>query len=181
MCSLSIGVLPCRGPEAGRRDGGFMSYVLKVAAMAIGAALACHYPLYAFAAACGPPTDYFRLACRGPLEHRILWDAGPPPAQVETITVEWTFADNAEAAGPTGQSLQPGTCAWEDRPVASAEPHVLRTEVHRFLGRQVFHEALLTCSNDRRCVIFICATNKQQFLSQYYGLIEIKFPAGLSP
>jgi hypothetical protein len=143
----------------------------------------CHYALQAFAAACGPAgsTTHFTLACRGPLEHRIIWDVGPPPIQTETITVEWQLNANAEAAGPVGQSLQPGTCAWEDRPLATTEPRILRTRLHRFLGRQVFHDSLAACNNNRQCVFIICVHSREGFLDQYYDEVQIKFPPGLTP
>ena len=46
------------------------------------------------------------------------------------VTVSLSFGANPTAAGAEGQSLQPSTCAWVDRPVNPAEPREVRVAIH---------------------------------------------------
>ena len=153
--------------------------------LAIGASFVstCYYPLNAFPAECGPPTGtHFTLACRGPLDHRITWTvSGDPANTTEQTTVDWVFNANAEAAGPLGQTLEPGTCAFEDRPLVSTEPRVYRTQVavrtrlNTFLGRQVFHDSLTACNNNPDCVFTFCVSNDGTFLQQFADKVDIRY------
>ena len=46
----------------------------------------------------------------------------PLGSAVATITMTLNYQVASTAAGPIGQGLQPGTCAWADRTDAAAEP-----------------------------------------------------------
>ena len=144
--------------------------------------VSCSVSLDAVAAHCGPAgSTSFMLACRGPLDYRISWEVGAPPSEVDNITTDWVFNANPEPAGATGESLQRGSCAWEDRVVYNTEPHVFRTQVTKLVGRQIFHQSLVACNADSGCVFVICVTSNGQVLLHYATAIDIKFPAGLKP
>jgi hypothetical protein len=147
--------------------------------LAIGASFVstCLHPLNAFPAECGLLTGtHFTLTCRGPLDHRITWTvSGTPGNFTELTTVEWAFQANDLAAGSLGLTLEEGTCAWEDRPLASAEPRIYRTQINNFVGRQVFHDSLTACSNNSDCVFIVCVSNDGIFLQQYADKVDIRY------
>lgn len=61
------------------------------------------------------PTAY-SFYCRGPL--KIVYYAN-------LFTLGVTVEQSDRAAGPKGSQLQPGSCAWEDRPLNASEPREL--------------------------------------------------------
>lgn len=64
--------------------------------------------------AAAAPAAAFPLYCRGPL----------PMISSSPGAVEYSF-QKAPAAAGDGASLQPGQCAWADRPLSAAEPNVV--------------------------------------------------------
>ena len=71
----------------------------------------------------------YPLNCRGgaPLAFDTL-AARSDTGTVVRLAVR--FVANPTAAGAEGRGLQPGTCAWVDRPVNDAEPRQLRFQLH---------------------------------------------------
>jgi hypothetical protein len=84
----------------------------------------------------------FELYCRGPLDLANRTPVGGWQA---------SFEKNALAAGPRGRNLQPGSCAWVDRPVSAQEPAQLVVrdspaaltvppdDVHAYVGRSIHY------------------------------------------
>jgi hypothetical protein len=72
-------------------------------------------------------TAVFQLRCRGGAgyEFRSLGFRQVGQQQLR-MAVAFVFASGGAAAGTKGEGLQPGTCAWVDRPLNSSEPK----EVH---------------------------------------------------
>lgn len=72
-------------------------------------------------------TAVFQLRCRGGAgyEFRSLGFRQVGQQQLR-MAVALVFAPGGAAAGTKGEGLQPGTCAWVDRPLNSSEPR----EVH---------------------------------------------------
>jgi hypothetical protein len=67
----------------------------------------------------------YPLNCRG--GGGLVFDTISPPSDANgAVALSLTFAASAVASGPEGQGLQPGTCAWVDRPVNDAEPRQIR-------------------------------------------------------
>jgi hypothetical protein len=72
--------------------------------------------------------EYYPLNCRG--GGRLLFDTiGAPSDTARAVRLSLTFAASPTAAGPEGQGLQPGTCAWVDRPVNKEEPRQVRVTI----------------------------------------------------
>ena len=69
----------------------------------------------------------FPLNCRGGAG--LVFEIVGPPADTGTRRLSLTFAASPAAAGPEGQGLQPGTCAWVDRPVNDGEPRQVRQTI----------------------------------------------------
>jgi hypothetical protein len=86
-----------------------------------------HAALQAAARAPLPQRDY-PLNCRGGAG--LVFETLGPPADTGTrVSLSLTFAANPAAAGPEGQGLQPGACAWVDRPVNDGEPRQIRLTI----------------------------------------------------
>ena len=75
-----------------------------------------------------PVRQDYPLNCRGGAG--LAFDTISPPSDGDkTVTFSVTFAASASAAGSEGQGLQPGTCAWVDRPVNGEEPRRVRVRI----------------------------------------------------
>ena len=74
------------------------------------------------------PGRDFPLNCRGGAG-LVLETVGPPADSGTNARLALTFAANAAAAGPEGEGLKPGTCAWVDRPVTDEEPRQVRVSI----------------------------------------------------
>lgn len=71
----------------------------------------------------------YPLNCRGGVP--LAFDTLSSPSDTGTVVgLAVTFLANPVAAGAEGQGLQPGTCAWVDRPVSDAEPRRLFVAIH---------------------------------------------------
>ena len=54
-----------------------------------------------------------------------MWCKAPIPIYYQGDKSGTEFSKNPVAAGPAGQNLQPGKCAWVDRPLNASEiPHI---------------------------------------------------------
>jgi hypothetical protein len=62
----------------------------------------------------------FPLNCRG--GGGLVFDTLLVVPDSKRVRLVLTFNANAIAAGPEGQGLEPGSCAWVDRPLNDAEP-----------------------------------------------------------
>jgi hypothetical protein len=74
------------------------------------------------------PQGAFPLNCRGGAG-LVLETFGPPADSGTRARLSLTFAANSRAAGPEGEGLKPGTCAWVDRPVNDEEPRQVRVTI----------------------------------------------------
>jgi hypothetical protein len=71
----------------------------------------------------------YPLNCRGGAP--LAFDTIAPRSDTGSVVrLAVSFAPNATAAGPEGQGLQPGSCAWVDRPVSGEEPRRIRFGIH---------------------------------------------------
>ena len=96
----------------------------------------------------------YPLNCRGGGELAFV-PIGPPSRSEQAITFEVPFAPGASASGQDGQGLQPGTCAWIDRPVNAKEPRRVRVKIHlpdsmprRTAGDSAIHWSFLAHDSD---------------------------------
>ena len=72
--------------------------------------------------------QHYALNCRG--GGRLLFDTLSSPSDTgAALRLSLTFVASPTAAGPEGQGLEPGTCAWVDRPVNDEEPRQLRVTI----------------------------------------------------
>jgi len=67
-----------------------------------------------------PSRREFPLNCRG--GGGLTFDTIIVVPDSGRVRLMLTFAANATASGPEGQGLEPGTCAWVDRPLSDPEP-----------------------------------------------------------
>ncbi len=66
---------------------------------------------------------------RGGMEYVFFTIGSRPGTTGETlVTYEIAFAPGTRAAGPKGEGLQPGNCAWVDRPIDQNGPYRIRFE-----------------------------------------------------
>lgn len=81
-------------------------------------------PLHAAGPSAGDSLRYHRreypLNCRG--GGGLAFDTIGPPDAGGAVALSLAFAASPVATGAEGQGLQPGTCAWVDRPLNDAEP-----------------------------------------------------------
>lgn len=92
--------------------------VLSLALSLSGALL---HPALAGAQSSLPPVRReFPLNCRGGA--RLVFDTLLVIRDSARVRLMLTFVANATASGLEGQGLQPGSCAWIDRPLADPEP-----------------------------------------------------------
>jgi hypothetical protein len=97
----------------------------------------------------------FTLYCRGNLQ---IQNHGSTPSQKDI-----RFTRATRAAGSTGSTVTPGTCAWEDRPVSIAEPALIKGFVSiADQASQDWFTLVSHCAFDRRCVVEICVANDNQ-------------------
>ncbi len=102
-----------------------VSHVLLAATSLLASAAPLHGEGQSEVDSLGNRRREYPLNCRG--GGGLVFDTiGPPSDAGGTVTLSLTFAANPAAAGPEGQGLQPGTCAWVDRPVNDAEPRQVR-------------------------------------------------------
>lgn len=160
-----------------------MAAILGFRSFTLASALTCVGIPAALAEPCGKFDYGFTLACRGPLQHRIR-DATTREDNVffERVHVRWIFERNAVAAGHSGRTLKPGTCAWEDRPVDASEPNVFFTglgQVHPAYppsARFFINEAIGRCNHHPECVFVVCARSRGNELDTLPGEVEIRYP-----
>lgn len=76
-----------------------------------------------------PPPDRreFPLNCRGGGD--LVFDTLIVIADSDLVRLSLTFAASPTASGPEGQGLQPGSCAWVDRPLNDAEPRRIQFSI----------------------------------------------------
>jgi hypothetical protein len=96
----------------------------------------------------------FTLICRGNLQ---IQNHGGSPSQKDI-----TFTRAARAAGTIGNTLGRGTCAWEDRPVNSAEPALIKGSVFADAAWQGWFTLVSQCAFDTRCTVEVCVANDGQ-------------------
>jgi hypothetical protein len=74
-----------------------------------------------------PHSGVYELRCRGGagFEYRNLGFKRSPGGDT-LVAVALVFAANPKAAGLKGEGLEPGSCAWLDRPLNAAEPREVR-------------------------------------------------------
>jgi hypothetical protein len=97
-------------------------------------------------------TGGFTLICRG---HFQIQNHGNNPSGKDI-----TFTKSPLAAGPTGSTLAPGTCAWEDRPVGTAEPSRVTYAISATSpGNQGWFTLVSQCAFDDRCTVEVCVKN----------------------
>jgi hypothetical protein len=97
----------------------------------------------------------FTLICRGNLQ---IQNHGGNPSQKDI-----TFIRASNAAGATGNSLRQGSCAWEDRPVSSAEPNVIKGSVpNSDASWEGWFELVSQCAFNTRCTVEVCVRNDNQ-------------------
>jgi hypothetical protein len=89
----------------------------------------------------------FPLRCRGPLNYAV--------GTGEVVF----FAKNSSRAGEGGISLQPGTCAWNDRPMASGDPSKIYVQPETSTKVYPAFTAFAACAGNPRCVVEFLAHN----------------------
>ncbi|MEQ1929298.1 MAG: hypothetical protein ABL957_02035 [Parvularculaceae bacterium] len=129
---------------------------------AIAAMNACVAP--AVAADCGAVATEGRysLVCRGPLTYEMYQRNGRGTPGFATEVVYHIDAA-PDAAGLHGVSLQPGRCAWSDRPLSREEPRKLGFIVNSDkpgdlspMAPQMW-DNVQTCLGDSNCRVSFCA------------------------
>jgi hypothetical protein len=103
---------------------------------------------------CGGSLGGFTLICRGNLQ---IQNHGGSPSEKDI-----TFTRAANAAGTTGNTLRSGTCAWEDRPVNSAEPALIKGFVTADPSWQGWFTLVSQCAFNNRCTVEVCVANDGQ-------------------
>ena len=74
-----------------------------------------------------PVRREFPLNCRGGAG--LVFDTLLVESDSNRVRLMLTFAANPAAAGAEGQGLQPGSCAWVDRPLSDAEPRRIQFNI----------------------------------------------------
>ncbi len=92
----------------------------------------------------------FFLLCRGPLIHAT--GTGGNTSVV-------FFAKNTTSSGSGGISLQPGKCAWTDRPVSATEPTKIYWFTEPSSNLRASFVAFTSCAGDSKCVVEFLAHN----------------------
>jgi hypothetical protein len=132
--------------------------------------------LFSFIATLAQPTfaatDYL-MSCRGKLDYFTGTGSGTTVVFVNK---------NATRAGPNGTWLQPGTCAWQDRPISSTEPSriFIPEYINYFYGRANSPAtiALSQCASDDSCVIsfYLHNVNNSYFISNSPTTSRVNYP-----
>lgn len=86
----------------------------------------------------------FFFRCRGPLTYAVGTGQG---------TTVLFFVKNATSSGNSGLSLQPGTCAWTDRPISAGEPSKLYWFPENTYKVRASFIAFTACAGNSRCVV----------------------------
>jgi hypothetical protein len=116
-------------------------------------------------------TAGFTLICRGNLQ---IQNHGNNPSRKDL-----SFEKSPNAAGATGSTLTPGTCAWEDRPLNGAEPSRLTYSISAAnAGNQGWFSLVSQCAFDNRCTIEVCVQNDASsgFLNTLSDHAVVRFP-----
>jgi len=93
-------------------------------------------------------TTGFTLTCRGNLQ---IQNHG-------TGEKEISFSKASGAAGSNGATLTRGSCAWEDRPLNSAEPSKMKYTISvTSAGNQGWFSLVSQCAFNDRCTVEVCA------------------------
>lgn len=74
-----------------------------------------------------PVRREFPLNCRGGVG--LVFDTLLVESDSNRVRLMLTFAANPAAAGAEGEGLQPGSCAWVDRPLSDAEPRRIQFNI----------------------------------------------------
>ncbi len=74
-----------------------------------------------------PVRPEYPLNCRGGAG--LVFDTLLVEPDSNRARLMLTFAANATPSGPEGQGLQPGACAWVDRPLSDAEPRRIQLTI----------------------------------------------------
>jgi hypothetical protein len=115
------------------------------------------------------PTPGFSFYCRGKITFRLQTtfddtighdSKGVALAdEPRNFRLEIYYRASAHAAGPNGKALQPGECAWEDRPLSPDEssPFVNVDAVRSNNASVVAAQAIGECLRDSECIVNACA------------------------
>src|SRR5713226_5954393 len=80
-----------------------------------------------------PPSVFaqqtYRLICRGGPGMRVRISPGDVRNSYQKLGL--FFNKSGRAAGQTGKPLQPGTCAWVDRPLNAQEPDIVAQHIRQ--------------------------------------------------
>ncbi|CAI8768221.1 hypothetical protein [Methylocaldum szegediense] len=107
----------------------------------------------AYATPCAGNQGGFTLICRGGFQ--IQNHGG-----INTSRKDITFVRSPNAAGSSGRTLAPGTCAWEDRPVSRDEPaHFYYSVSTTNAGTQGWFNLVSQCTFNNRCTVEVCVRN----------------------
>ena len=125
----------------------------------------------------------FPLLCRGQLGtvSNLNLSAFNIPYGVETVTYTLTvhFRVNPNGAGESGQNLEPGACAWADRPTNSSEGKQLKLKFV-YSAFPINLQLLTQCSITRNCVFKVIADNPSGTELESSAVeVAIVFPANL--
>ena len=75
-----------------------------------------------------PRRQAYPLNCRG--GEGLAYDTISPPSDTgKAAMLSLIFGGSVAAAGPEGRGLQPGSCAWVDRPLNLDEPRRIRVRI----------------------------------------------------
>ncbi len=114
----------------------------------------------------------FPLKCRGPLNYAV------GTGQQTTVVF---FAKNSSDAGANGISLQPGTCAWNDRAVAAGEPSKIFVKPETTTKVRAAFIAFTACAGNSRCVVEFLAHNANSASNPHFRVddpyIRVYHPA----
>lgn len=114
----------------------------------------------------------FQLLCRGPLNYAVGTGG---------MTTVVFIVKHTTSSGNAGISLQPGTCAWTDRPISAGEPTriFVRPEITERV-RAAFI-AFAACAGDSRCVVTFLARNANDASNPHFrvddGFLRVSYPA----
>lgn len=102
---------------------------------------------------CDPANSGYNFLCRGKISTKTT--VGQYYANVFVL-----FETNTTKSGPFGEYLQPGKCAWQDRPVRSDEPQTGMINQPSD-GNMLTLQRVADCLSDQTCILDVCAKNYQ--------------------
>jgi hypothetical protein len=109
----------------------------------------------------------FTLVCRGHLQIQNHGDGGK----------DITFNKSSNAAGASGAPLQPGTCAWEDRPLNSAEPSHMTYKISTTsAGNEGWFSLVSQCAFNDKCTVEVCVMTSSGVLKILSDHAIVRFP-----